>query len=557
MSCVSLASLLCVLVGCAAGENAPACLLQSTFSSGDIEVDEAASMPRAARQTALFEAESFETENMNALRQRSMARTKSCKAYLGLLRRSFAGLELSRNTSNQQLDKLVDGFISQQSGSQDSCASQLMEAKHQLNQIHQYVTDLGVQVNATERAIMALDKEMAAKLKEMKENDEWRVAKLGECQAARDDAAAMFGKLSDEMKEMKQIASPGVSMDVASGTISGAGDQASAKPALVQTALDSAPVTAAQKKGNGTGNPAQDLQQLQSFIANTKSAATKYASCISSDKQVKKQEPAAAGNSSSPEKCAEEKAMLEKVYVKTYVELSRLKAEYSDMANSTACDDAVEAQYGSVKVPLQEDIDLLIKAIDKKVRALQGLRPRLENAIDAEKKLRKQIQSLTEECAELPATVSDLDKVRDAIAALSRCPGLSRVQFSLPKWTGTWVQVELDASKQTDEQQDNLMDAACDKSASGTRAAEVGELEEQTILGMPVKNEADEPLMGACPNCEGDEGASFKSKHGRVCWDSGSGLNHQEKNNNCNKGLKAVMCVADRPNIRNIPGEDK
>merc|ERR1719375_2999080 len=148
-------------------------------------------------------------------------------------------------------------------------------------------------------------------------------------------------------------------------------------------------------------------------------------------------------DAASPEKCAGEKKVLEETYVKTYVELSRLKDEYDTLANSTACVDNVESLYKSRKAPLQEDIDRLIKDIDKKTRALQGLRPRLESATKAEAELRKHIATLTEECAELPETVSNLDKVREAIEALHECPGLSRVKFAIPHWTGTYVSLKL------------------------------------------------------------------------------------------------------------------
>jgi len=576
----------------------PACLLQSTVSSSDLQIEEAHSpRVREARQAVLFEAESTESETMESLRQRSMARTKRNKAYLSLLSRSMAGLEESRNTS---IKELVDKFISQQSGSQDACASQLMEAKHQLNQIHKYVNDLSVTVNATERAIVALDKEQQGKLKELKELEQWKQEELAACQKQRDEAAEMYGKLSDEMKEMKQIASPGVVMDVASKTIVTAEEASLLEGRTRQVAFID------QKKPHPKeATTEKKFEMLQSFIEKTKSAAQEYASCVkkfpaggiranmgplhqfgssneqehedtganekgssrhvsslssSSSTNKHKQDPMAEGESEvadtpSEADCAAEKAKLEKVYVKTYVELTRLKAEYSDMANSTACDDSVLAEFGAKKAPLQADMDYLIKAIDKKVKALQELRPRLETALEAEKKLRKQIATLTEECAALPETESDLDKVREAIQALAACPGLSRVQFSIPKWTGTFASFDQDAASQSDEQQDKLMDAACDKETAGSRAAEVGEIEELTIEGIPTTNDADMQVIGACPNCAGESGTSFVSEHARICWDPGKEFGHAEKNTGCSKGLKATICVIDRPNIRQIPTE--
>jgi len=257
----------------------------------------------------------------------------------------------------------------------------------------------------------------------------------------------------------------------------------------------------------------------------------------------------------SPQQCATEKKVLEETYVKTYVELSRLKDEYHTLANSTACVDNVESLYKSRKTPLQEAIDQLIKDIDAKTRALQGLRPRLESATKAEAEMRKHIATLTQECSELPATVSDLDKVRDAIEALHKCPALSRVQFSIPKWTGAWISFDLKAKKMTDEEQDKAMNAACDKAAAGTRAAEVSEISMRTVEGIPETNTADLPLIGACPNCAGEEATDFPSGHKRVCWRKGKKLTPKHKSQNCAAGQKAVLCVTDRDNLREIPGE--
>lgn len=261
------------------------------------------------------------------------------------------------------------------------------------------------------------------------------------------------------------------------------------------------------------------------------------------------------GSAASPEKCEEEKKNLEETYIKTYVELSRLKDEYNELAKSTACFDNAQSLYKSRKVPIQEKIDALIKDIDEKTRDLQGLRPRLQSATKAEAQLRKHIATLTEECTQLPETISNLNKVRDAIEALSKCPGLSRVQFSLPKWTGTWVAFELEAKDMTDEQADEAMNAACAEAAEGTRAAEVGEIAEQTVEGIPETNTAELPLLGTCPHCQGDEAADLQSGHKRVCWKQGADLSPKAKSTNCASGKKALLCVSNRENIRQIPGE--
>lgn len=773
--------------GISPGKSEPACLLQSTFASSDLTLDEEEKVdftdvnPKSA---ILFESDVSEEMTTKELMTRSQTRSQSCKAHLAYMERKVHGLENARNVSNRKMDELIDGFISKQSGSQDACSSQLMEAKHQSNQIHEYVMDLVVQVNTTELAILALDKAMQDKIKEIEALDKWKEEELNACEEKRQQYIEMYGKLTDEMKEMKQIASPGVAMDVKTGTIITAekvvgliqlpahigsvktedmrelqlfikDTQSAAKQFLqcmsqktdekpdisqmqrsvvvgsfeVRDVTDQAPEFKMSKKkqsceesyGWDTATVAQvaewcgcDIKKrneknwctcqdkLKPLIGNRgqwllvglkggqamgwgykysvkfapkDAAKTALDLCtppalvpatveaettttprtiihvdppeaiggglqaatqapmttttpptykhvdppkavgagdamqvatqapvttpptykhvddlgdLGDDREVGNEDgsnfgagftPAIGGmtaddlrsdeneatdaaaaaikaGAASPEKCAEEKKILEETYVKTYVELSRLKNEYDELANSTACFDTVESTYKSRKVPLQEAIDKLIKDIDKKTRELQALRPRLESATKAETELRKHIATLSQECDQLPDTVSNLNKVRDAIQALSKCPGLSRVQFSLPKWIGTWINVPLKAKNMKDEEQDETLNNACAGKVGGARAAEVGEIEEQTVEGIPLTNTADFPLIGTCPNCEGDESNSFPSGHKRICWRQGKDLNHKAKSTNCAAGKKAILCVIDREDIREIPGDD-
>jgi hypothetical protein len=863
------------------GKSEPACLLQSTFASTDLSVDaegefhntEEAGLGRMPKMAMLFETDALEESILQGLKLRSTTRSRSCKAHLSYLERKMKGFHKAHNVSDKKIDEVVQGFISKQSGSEDACSSQLMEAKHQLNQVHQYVSDLALQVNHTEHAILALNNEMEAQIKEMEKLEKWREDELELCEKKKQEYIEMYTKLSAEMEEMKQIASPGVAMDVKTGEL---------------LTADSVGLMQMTNHTNGV----MDMKELQLLLKGTKSAAQRYMTCVAHQsghkehvsqlqelaQQPKKgkggkggkgngvepieegppetggpdpepegletggpdpelegppetggpdpelegpegleepepetggkkydcktkekwnfkktkwccenegickfdckkrknfknwnkfkqdyccdvegicgpgegEKPMRPGTSApvlvpelpiekhvdppelkpisvtvtappklpiekhvdppelkptsvtvtvppkekhvdppelkptsvtvtvpppekhvdppelkpitikpvpvpvlpthkhvdppgihrgltvpkptktldlpvpvadkpdepkdadvgdlggddgiagddndfstsasegedfdgagmsvdalrnesdqaamdaveaikngaaTPEKCEEEKKILEETYIKTYVELSRLKDEYNEMANSTACEDNVESLYKSKKTPIQEKIDGLNEDIDEKIRELQNLRPRLESATDAEKELRKHVATLTEECSQLPETVSNLDKVRDAIEALSKCPGLSRVQFSLPKWTGTWVEFKLDAAAMTDEEQDAAMDAACAMVAEGTRAAEIGEIAEQTVEGIPVTNTAELPLIGTCPHCQGDEASELPSGHKRICWRQGKDLTPKGQVSNCATGSKALLCVTDREDFRQIPGE--
>merc|ERR1719316_1938980 len=275
------------------------------------------------------------------------------------------------------------------------------------------------------------------------------------------------------------------------------------------------------------------MSKVSVLVAETKLASEAYKTCIGSEPSHVSLALLSEGKPKTNEECEAEKEALEKTYVKAYVELSRMKAEYEELANSTACEDGINEQYNSRHPPLQDAADKLSTQINTAIHTLQGLRPRLDAAKASEERLRSQVQQLTGQCKNVGATVSDLDKVRDAIQSLSDCPGLSRVKFSMPKWIGTWATFDQDASAQDDAEQDSLMNAACSKIKAGSRAAEVGEIQEQTVEGIPTSNDASNSLIGACPDCAGAEDDSFQSGHGRVCWNAGAELTLGGRSENC------------------------
>merc|ERR1719261_1979230 len=125
-------------------------------------------------------------------------------------------------------------------------------------------------------------------------------------------------------------------------------------------------------------------------------------------------------------KCQEELEILQKVYVKTYVDLARLIQSYEEKTTEgyEAAKEAIEDQCRDQREPLQNEASKLASQASEKIKQLEELRPKLEDASDAYHKLAEQVKKLTQQCEALPETVTDLDKVRNAIRALSLCPGL-------------------------------------------------------------------------------------------------------------------------------------
>lgn len=618
-------------------------------------------------------------EDEEGMFRRSVARARSFKGHTFLLRRVIAALEYNetdakprrkrrlskkgkarpkKDVHGKSLEKIVDGFIDSQSESTDACHSQLFEARHQLNQLHDIVIQLARQVNQTEEMIVVFDKSLQDKLKELEDLEKWKVVELEKCQKKKEEAMEMFRKLSIEMEEMRQIASPDVSMDVKGRIIHDLSFLQDAlgkhmdlhnetKPLRGSLGNVGQPLTSTTKAAKGSSPPKrsikEDVKKFSGLVAETTKASMNFLACKKMAQLGKKPrrrkknkktgnggcsknaevsvtvgdveksispfsglkdkmkdtyrcskvnsgyhgvvwltcskgeltadvercfkrggggpyevdggEQEEEGGDKSSQECLKQKEELEKVYVKAFVELSRLKTEYDELANSTACFDATNSAYKARRAPIQDEADKLASKIAGKIKDLESLKPRLESATNAEALLRKQVKTLSNQCKDLGPTISDLDKVRDAIRALSECPGLARAKFSLPKWTGEWVRVRQKATGQSDDDLDEKMNKACAKAEKGTRAAEVGEIEEATVLGIPLKNSGPVPLMGTCPNCEGREDKERKSGHLRKCWRTGKPLTVKSRSDTCGEGDRVVLCVNDNPDIREIPGE--
>lgn len=543
-----------------------------------------------------------------------LGRSRSHAAYSAFMWRSVAVMEASRNNSNSELDGLITRFIEGHTSSEDSCPPKLMEAKHQLNQLHKEIIDLANQINNTEADVQKRESEVAdtqPKLREVEDSCKNRSDALAEKKAAD---LRMLSKLHLEMTEMKAIAQPEVTMNLTNRSVQATGG----------------PLGLLQKDVQPLGGVSWRVQALQAevLVKKTKDAAKEVLSCLASVRDRRrssvleyssarvavpregdcsangttsatignhtisitsprivrnqtyrsyscnKGDPAYGGSiwlhcsnsvlSADAEgcikipntvECQKQKTDLEQKYVKAFVELSRLIAEYEEITSSTDAEDALKEDCKQQREPPQEKIEKAVSDLRSKLLPhLQGLRPKLEDMLAAETKLRKHVADLKTTCSQLDATGRGLDSVRDAIHALQACPGLIRPEFHIPLFSGEWVSFELDNAK-SDQANDAAMTAACQaKFGSGVRVAEVSEIEGGFIEGMPRNNTATLPLLPACPKCKGKPDSETEltnvDGHSRICWDTGKPLNRAHRREDCSKHLKAVACVRDRGDIR-------
>jgi len=258
------------------------------------------------------------------------------------------------------------------------------------------------------------------------------------------------------------------------------------------------------------------------------------------------------GFEKGPGECAQEREKLQKFYVNAYVEVSRQLAEFEELIDSTACEDAAHQMAEQRKKPLTAKVSSLSNMLTALNSDLQGLRPEVDDAKTAEAQLREQIKQIQDKCKSMAETETDLDEIKDVIDELEECPSTDDPHFSIPVWVGQWVTAYFDLVAKTDAEIDSAMNSLCrtvqEEGGDKPRAAETSEIEQTTIRNIPLKNTAAVPLLGTCPNCEGDldepPGQKHKSGHSRICWDPDENLNDASRRTDCSSsGKKAVLCV--------------
>jgi len=597
------------------------------------------SVPRVEETTIkdLSESDPYSLLSMSALESR-----QAWESYRGGLSPMLMQLEASRVAANKDLEGLIDEFIAKSSGSLDACHAQLLETKHQLNQLHQHVHDLAVQVNVTDHQITALNLESERLLSELERLTNWRDRELDKCETTRRENQKILDTLREEMEEIKQFANPNVSMNITAHVITSGPSRMSLSQLMTVPVEYDGSVTPAPKlallqtlASFGQRGPLQPLQMslrsvmhcllqsktqrvakhrinsgqaktIQVVINGTSHTNITYhmkpknVSCSMNDtvkivvegemkelsppRHLSRGETASIpcnkvnadtfgviwlscngtlqvdpshclrkGNSTT---CAAEKIELERVWTQTYKDLAQLITVYEDQVTRgyEACKAGVEDQFRDRRDPIATAAADTARQASEKTNILEDLRPRLTDAIAAERKLRERVKSLSEQCKMIPTTSTDLDKVRDAIKALSLCPGLTRVKLTIPTWVGSFITYSgAMPRKANDEAIDKAMTQRCQSyfnssfPGNSVRPASVGEIAQQAIDGLPAKNTASTPLLGACPGCEGDadqaSGPQHVSGHARICWAPDAALKTAAWRTDCGEGVVSIACV--------------
>merc|ERR1719265_1475673 len=114
------------------------------------------------------------------------------RMYSTHLRLKMNSAQASQQPAVTELNDLITKFISHQSNSEDKCSSQLLEAKHQLNQLHVVIIDLAAEINSTQTSIQVSQTELATKREEEQVVEDWKTEELHKCEVQREERRKML-----------------------------------------------------------------------------------------------------------------------------------------------------------------------------------------------------------------------------------------------------------------------------------------------------------------------------------------------------------------------------
>jgi len=128
-------------------------------------------------------------------------------------------LERSRNASNQELETLIDSFIAAHTASDDHCPAELMEAKHQLNDLHSSILNLANSVKALENELQQNEQKKSKANDDLKTAQQKHEDEKSAIADTKDDARKFLAQLRAEMAELRKIAQPVTTMNITARTV--------------------------------------------------------------------------------------------------------------------------------------------------------------------------------------------------------------------------------------------------------------------------------------------------------------------------------------------------
>merc|ERR1740138_1759998 len=97
------------------------------------------------------------------------------EGHMNELTKALFAANASVPPSEMELDNMMQAFSDHQAASQDKCPSLLLEAKHQLNVIHEHIHELAIEINVTESSLVSEHIQIETTYEQINNTHAWKV----------------------------------------------------------------------------------------------------------------------------------------------------------------------------------------------------------------------------------------------------------------------------------------------------------------------------------------------------------------------------------------------
>mmetsp|Transcript_92494 Transcript_92494/g.211744 ORF Transcript_92494/g.211744 Transcript_92494/m.211744 type:complete len:555 (-) Transcript_92494:33-1697(-) len=462
-------------------------------------------------------------------------------------------VSLAMNTSQTDTAEKVDEFLRNQVASDHTCHAKLYRYKNMLNHLHEDVNLVYSKEKALVETITIEEAVISDLQTQIQHVVEEGKRKMKECKDAKAAACAEFETYSKELEELKQI-----------------GHSPTNPIALFQTVVKHARrgrhqiellgMKATTGAALATRRVVASSRALQECLAGLETRPQLSALQLSQDTTTTEYVPSGETVSDhqfdstvtfGPQECERERKKLEDAWRHAYMTIEELVETNEATCKDDTCEATVQAELDTALPPLHTERSERIDKVRLAQHELVGVRSEMTALENSLTKLEKATKTTQEACGAAEEGSEYLEKVRDLLQGMKRCPGLSGAVFEIPHFKSVAKVLSVDITKDTDEQLDAKLMAACkeglpEATRNDTRAASQGELRQRLVANLPEGNEEDMPLYGVCPGCQGEAYQGAVSGSYRRCFPpqakvaGGKGESKQ-----CNDGFVLAVCVSD------------
>lgn len=314
----------------------------------------------------------------------------------------------------------IDKFIAQQEKSGDVCYAKVLEVKRTIDGLHMKVESIDAEMGANLQILRSQQRVVEDKEQELREAKQAYKDAMAECEKHRTASGAEAAKVQSWLDELINYAEPSVRSSVATNI------------RYDEQATDWAKGLAEKHANNGSEEAL--VQQSQTWDA----AQCERAKAQLALARERLQEHQGA-NATGPVKyreldCNASRAVLQEEYNKAYRELAKLKDQTASDGDEAynLCAQEAKTRLDAASARLNEGILVATQNMERAEDVNSGLQPLLHDAQRALAKVQEHLTELQGSCKLEDSVSKHLQKVRDLIISLQKCPGRQDFRLRFP-----------------------------------------------------------------------------------------------------------------------------